>query len=294
VAQLSLVPKAADQMKKDAQRLVDRFPTLQDVNARAVKQWIDELRTKGTSISSIKRLVWAWRSYWKYLGSIDAVPSDKKPPFPSVEAKREERSRKYLPYSTGDVVRLWEASQGVRGKQGKPDPLMADLIMLGAYTGCRIEELCSLKWANITASAFKITDAKTAAGLREVPIHSELRALVARRRKENEAGRSADEYLLPGLPFNKYGDRSNAVGKRFGRLKKALGFGEDYGFHSLRATVVTLLENAGISENLAADIVGHDKPRITYGLYSGGATLAVKAEALEKVRYPFPKAKRRS
>jgi len=41
-----------------------------------------------------------------------------------------------------------------------------------------------------------------------------------------------------------------------------------------------------VSENLAADIVGHGKPRITYGLYSGGASLANKAEALAKVSYP--------
>jgi len=52
-------------------------------------------------------------------------------------------------------------------------------------------------------------------------------------------------------------------------------------------TLTTLLENAGVSENLATDIVGHEKPRITYGLYSGGATLEVKREALELVRYPF-------
>lgn len=35
-----------------------------------------------------------------------------------------------------------------------------------------------------------------------------------------------DVYLLSGLTPNKYGDRSNAIGKRFGHLKKALGFGE--------------------------------------------------------------------
>ena len=34
--------------------------------------------------------------------------------------------------------------------------------------------------------------------------------------------------------------------------------------------MVTLLEDAGVSENLTAGIVGHEKPRITYGLYSGG------------------------
>jgi hypothetical protein len=46
--------------------------------------------------------------------------------------------------------------------------------------------------------------------------------------------------------------------------------GEAHVFHSISKTVVTLLENAGVSENVAADIVGHEKPRITYGLYSGG------------------------
>jgi hypothetical protein len=48
-----------------------------------------------------------------------------------------------------------------------------------------------------------------------------------------------------------------------------------------------LLENAGINENITADIVGHEKPRMTYGLYSGGATLQVKRQAVAKVRYNF-------
>ena len=51
-------------------------------------------------------------------------------------------------------------------------------------------------------------------------------------------------------------------------------------FHSFRKTVVTLLEQAGISENLAADIVGHEKPRITYGLCSGGSSLEQKLKAI--------------
>ena len=49
--------------------------------------------------------------------------------------------------------------------------------------------------------------------------------------------------------------------------------------------MVTLLENAGVLENVSADIVGHEKPRITYGLYSGGASLDVKRAALAKLRY---------
>jgi integrase len=91
--------------------------------------------------------------------------------------------------------------------------------------------------------------------------------------------------LLSDLSKNKYGDRSNAIGKRFGRLKTKQKFSSRYVFHSIRKTFTTMLENAGVGENLAADIVGHEKPRITYGLYSGGASLEVMREAVKKVAY---------
>ena len=84
---------------------------------------------------------------------------------------------------------------------------------------------------------------------------------------------------------NKYGDRSNALGKRFGRLKEKHQFTSRHVFHSIRKTFTTLLENSGVSENVAADIIGHEKPRITYGVYSGGSTLETMREAIEKVRY---------
>ncbi len=97
---------------------------------------------------------------------------------------------------------------------------------------------------------------------------------------------SRDGYVMSGLPKDKYGDRSNAIGKRFGKLRSAVGFGPQFVFHSIRKTVMTILENAGVHENVVADIVGHEKPRITYGLYSGGTTLEVKRAALAKLAYP--------
>src|SRR5215469_10611045 len=121
------------------------------------------------------------------------------------------------------------------------------------------------------SDCIEIEDAKTSAGWRQVPIHSKLKKLIARLVKE-----SKDGYVLSGLTVNKYGDRSNAVGKRFGRLKTRLEFGSSHVFHSIRRTVATLLENAGVPENVSADILGHDKPTMTYGLYSGGASLATK------------------
>lgn len=278
LAQLDLAKKTADQMRKDVAALVLRFPTLRDITHQSVKGWLDELSDKLISTSSQARITSFCRSYWRYLQSIDAVPSDSMP-FSMHGGIRSRKSKSsggsWEPLRAQEVIKLWE------GALARGDTTLADLIIIGAYTGARIEELCALKAANVEKTSFTIKDSKTIAGLREVPIHSRIRQLVARLKAS-----SSDGYLISGLTFNKYGGRSNAIGKRFGRLKEAQGFGAKHVFHSIRKTLVTLLENAGVSENLAADIVGHEKPRITYGLYSGGANLDVKAAAIELIDYP--------
>ncbi len=45
------------------------------------------------------------------------------------------------------------------------------------------------------------------------------------------------------------------------------------------------LGNAGVPENVVADIVGHEKTTMTYGPYSGGVSLAVKRELLDRLIY---------
>lgn len=276
---INLAQKTQDQAEKDVQRLVDEFVTLEAITPVAARDWVQRMQAAGSSESSLKRMMSFWRSYWRYLGSIAAVPPGSFPfTVEMIQRRRESRGRRgdtWLPFPADRVPSLWAAAEA-RG-----DTALAHLIKLGAYTGARIEELCSLRAEHVDDSALHITDAKTPAGIRDVPIHPSISDLVIALKEA-----SSDGYLLSGLTFNKYGDRSNAIGKRFGRLKADLGFGEQHVFHSLRKTVVTLLEDAGVSENLAADIVGHEKPRITYGLYSGGASLATKAAALSKVRYP--------
>jgi hypothetical protein len=42
----------------------------------------------------------------------------------------------------------------------------------------------------------------------------------------------------------------------------------------------------GYPENVTADIVGHEKPRETYGTYSGGTSMKQRREAIEKIKYP--------
>ena len=52
-----------------------------------------------------------------------------------------------------------------------------------------------------------------------------------------------------------------------------------------RNTVATKLESAGVPENIAADIVGHDKATMTYGLYSGGTSTQQKFDAVKSIEY---------
>lgn len=113
-----------------------------------------------------------------------------------------------------------------------------------------------------------------------MPIHPSIVKLIKNLTKE-----SKDGYLLSGLTFSKYQQRSNAIGKRFGYLKKKLGFAKHHVFHCFRNTVITQLENAGVSEGITADIVGHEKKTITYGLYSGGTSAKIKYEGVKKIRY---------
>lgn len=280
--QLHHVQKSQDQMTKDVKVFIEQFTLTSDITFFKLRDWIEGLEAKGATYSTRKRLVGSGKDFWKYLKQ-RRVLTDLADPFagvlPPIKRGKNTKSNEWLPFKPDEVVGFWHSARAKR----KPDLILADLIALGAYTGCRIEELCSLRLKDMADGYFSVTESKTKAGIRDVPIHSAITPLVKRLKEQ-----STDGYLFSGLTFNIYDDRANAVGKRFGRLKTKLGFGEFHVFHSIRKTLVTMLENASVSENNTADIVGHEKPRITYGLYSDGAWIEVKLEALERVKYNFP------
>jgi integrase len=56
--------------------------------------------------------------------------------------------------------------------------------------------------------------------------------------------------------------------------------------HSLRGTVITMLERAGVPEPIVQDIVGHERSTLTGSTYSGKSTFEAKAGAIEKLTYP--------
>ena len=162
---------------------------------------------------------------------------------------------------------------------GKSNKMLQAIFKLAIYTGCRIEELAQLETTNVTEREIKIVRAKTTAGNRTIPVHHDLKPLVA------DLLSRSDKYLLPDLTVNSIDVQSAQVSKQFGYLKTKLGFDSRYVFHSIRKTVSTKFEQAGVTEGIAADILGHEKKTITYGLYAGGSSMAQKREAILRLRY---------
>jgi len=276
---LRLAPKTIDQQHRDVLGMLEQFHNLEDLQSQAVKAWTKKLLESGSTESSLERIAGSCRSLWRYLRDSETVPVDALDPF----ASSFKLARKVAPSNTVGRQPLTAAavSKLIQAATLGCDPDLANLILLGAYTGARIEELCSLTLSDCSGNVFTIRDAKTDAGDRQVPIHSQIIPLVA----AMSAG-SRDDYLVPSTAAGKYNIRSDTLSKRFGKLKTAQGFGKSHSFHSIRKTVATLLEQAGVAEGVAADILGHEKKTMTYGLYSGGSSMEAKRFALEKVRYP--------
>ena len=270
-------PKTVDMKRGVLSKFTKRFTYAHDVTKREMIDWVEnELMGKeGLSVATCERMVSSIRGFWSFLERHkgleiaapfkDVIPSRKKAK--TVGAGNKAKRKSFGP----EDYRKLMASVG-------SDIQLGELIRLAAYTGCRIEELCSLRLDKVTGDRFQIEDAKTEAGWRTIPIHPAIASLVVALKRNRTEG-----YLLEGLTFNKYGDRSNAIGKRFGRLKKKCGYGEDMVFHSLRKGVASQLENSGIPENITARLLGHEFYTMSYGVYSGGVSLEVLREAIGKL-----------
>ena len=273
--------KTIDQRNRDMSRVAGWFISLEALKPQKVKVWIDQQLKEGVTHSSFIRIGGTCRAFWAYLqmsGTVSMLDAD---PFEGAfklalkVATRTVTGRSGSAYTPVDLAKIYSAAL-VKGDQ----PL-ADLIALGAYTGARIEELGRLTRDTCKDGVFTIGRSKTAAGVRQVPIHPAVAPLVARMLEA-----SKDGYLVPSSANNQYGNRTGPAGKRYGHLKKALGFGENLVFHSTRNTLVTLMDQAGVPEGVSADTVGHAKKTMTYGLYSGGSSMAQKLGAISKVAYP--------
>jgi integrase len=283
-----LATKTIDQISSDLDLFYKTFPTIQSITTVNAEAWIEhEKSTRKLTPASFTRVVGSFRNFLAFLKAHNHIPRSTPDPFhipdeyKTTKGNRNKTLNKvqsWIPFTPEELIRIHDESKKLKS------PTLSNLIVIAAYSGARIEELCSLKPEHIDlkAKTFSIVESKTEASTRLVPIHSKVLPLITKMIDE-----STDGYLVSGMTPNKYGARSDALGKTFGRLKTKMGFGPQHVFHSIRKTTVTALENNGIPENVCADIVGHKKPNMTFGLYSGGTTIEVKRKAIQKITFGF-------
>lgn len=240
-----------------------------------VLQYLESI--KSLAINTKRRKLSSGKLYFEFLREEGLVGENTANPFTGHTLKeRQKVAAKAIrqPFKRTHIERLY--AEAIR----RDDAPLADCILIGAYTGMRIEEICQLKGHDIEDQLFTVSDAKTAAGLRAVPIHAAIAKHIDALSKA-----SVDGYLIPSSADNKYKRRSESISKRFATIRTALGFGPEFVFHSIRKTVATLFEQAGIPEHTAADILGHEKPTMTFGLYSAGSSMEQRKIAIAALHY---------
>ena len=173
---------------------------------------------------------------------------------------------------------------------GETDQELSDAMMVAALSGMRIEEIYRLTVATCVDGWFNIKTAKTAAGVRRVPIHSGLVEILAWRAK----GKTATGYIFHEAHSAKPGrERSMSASKRFGHYRQRVGVHDRepgqrqsrVDFHSFRRWFITK-SRAGFDRAVVAAIVGHQVGNLTDDVYSGGPTLEVRRACVESVKLP--------
>ena len=262
-------------------RFVEEFSDDEQVTTKSIKRWVSKMADEqNLAAKTIQRMIGQAQTFWSYLVEHEIVKREANPftAFKLTVPKTATRSIPIVPFKPEEIVEILKTPVAQR------DTKLTLLIKLGMYTGARIEELAMLRKddVDLTEGVLHIRGTKTDAAVRTVPVHPTLMPLLAALDPN-----SKDTYVIEGLTIDSRGERGKAMGKRFGRLKTAIGHtGRDKVFHSIRKTVATLLEQAEVPEGVAADILGHEKQTMTYGLYSGGSSSRQKRDAVTKLKYP--------
>ena len=275
-------PKHVDQQVGKMERLTDflKKDSL-SLTFDTVDVWLKSLDRAPATLS---QYLMAGTAFWKWAMKYDSgwreMYLDKVNPFVGHDLPQgggaDTAGKDREIYTRADTLKLQRAALD------NDDQPLADLIALGWYTGARIEELCRLTKDSVIAvdgvPCFDFPKSKSKASKRVVPIHPSLLAAVDRLSKD-----STDAFLIPTESADKYGKRSHAISKAFGRLRTAAGFSKLHVFHSFRHTVVTELIRADVPDALAKELVGHETGSVTHDVYSKGASTAQKLAAISKL-----------
>jgi integrase len=257
-------------------------PTVEAITRVIAGRYATEAVREGIDPATWNKHCSALSGYWRWLNKRAGIEGNPWSGQRRSKAAARNGEKAKRPFTDGEVRTLL---------QGNADRELHDAMRVAGLSGMRLEEIYRLKVADCAYGIFNIRQAKSAAGVRVVPIHSALVEIVDRRTE----GQPATAYLFPEAgPARPGRERSMAISKKFGRYRIGLGVEDrDEGkrhskvdFHSWRRTFITKARNAGIDQATVAKVVGHVAGNITDDVYNGGAELAMRRACVEAVRLP--------
>lgn len=185
---------------------------------------------------------------------------------------------------------------------------LGDLFRLALVTGCRVDEIAKVARADLVrdargnATGFTIQKAKTAAGVRFIPVPEVAQAILEREpegaegqrpgragqtmqaaaiRREARAGR-----LFPEFPIRAASGKAAAASQAFTRERRAI-LGEEtdgrLSMHSARHTWRTVARRAGVAEDVIHEIGGWTGEKKTSSVYDHGMARGQLSEAQEGI-----------
>lgn len=163
----------------------------------------------------------------------------------------------YMPWSVAQYHQLLAIAED-QGKQG-----LYAAIVIGAHTGCSVQGIANSSLVEVDGiTCIHLPETKTSGRTPTIPAQDEVRRVYP----------LWERYRLSNLDLSKW----------FTRTKQKLTDDRQLRFHSFRVSVATMLEQNGVSEILAARMLGHKiNASLPYGLYSKGPSPRELVEAIK-------------
>lgn len=224
---------------------------LRDINRTIVTGWLDKLKTERAP-QTVQNYISALAQIWDLARNrYHDAPQDNPWRGHALEAKSSKIS--YEVFAPGELAKVYALL----------DDEMKAVTAIGAYSGMRINEICTLRESSVKTIegvlCFEITEGKTKSAARIVPVHSKLIPLVKSLLKNTHNGFL---FYHASITDRADGKRSTWHTQQFTRAKrKALGetATKRKVFHSLRHAFVQQLDRAQVPEDRIALLVGHER-----------------------------------
>ncbi len=224
---------------------------LRDINRTIVTGWLDKLKTERAP-QTIQNYISALAQIWDLARNrYHDAPQDNPWRGHALEAKSSKVS--YEVFAPGELAKIYALL----------DEEMKAVTAIGAYSGMRLNEICTLRESSIKnvegVLCFEITEGKSKSAARIVPVHSKIIPLVKSLLKTTHSGFL---FYHASITDRADGKRSTWHTQQFTRAKrKALGepAAERKVFHSLRHAFVQQLDRAQVPEDRIALLVGHER-----------------------------------